>query len=144
MPWLKLLHIAALVIWCGALLYLPALLLHALQLRKDAGFAQGTPPMPRFFYNSIATPAALVAIASGTLLFLLHGLLGGWLILKLGAVVLMVAAHGCFGWLILRLEMGIFKGVKSCQSMRLNSRVNGDIGCAWVCALQTAGLELMR
>lgn len=31
--------------------------------------------MPRF-YNSIATPAALAAIASGTLLFLLHGLLG--------------------------------------------------------------------
>ncbi|WP_226250979.1 hypothetical protein [Halomonas sp. SBBP1] len=49
MPWLKLLHIAALVIWCGSLLYLPALLSQALQLRKDAGFAQGTPPMPRFF-----------------------------------------------------------------------------------------------
>ncbi|BBI51792.1 hypothetical protein HORIV_42130 [Vreelandella olivaria] len=76
MPWLKLLHIAALVIWCGSLLYLPALLSQALQLRKDAGFAQGTPPMPRFFYNSIATPAALIAIASGTLLFLIHGLLG--------------------------------------------------------------------
>ena len=42
MPWLKLLHIAALVIWCGSLLYLPALLSHALQLRKDAGFAQGS------------------------------------------------------------------------------------------------------
>ncbi|WP_249978121.1 CopD family protein [Vreelandella olivaria] len=113
MPWLKVLHIAALVIWCGALLYLPALLNHALQLRKDAGFAQGTPPMPRFFYNSIATPAALAAIASGTLLFLLHGLLGGWLILKLGAVVLMVVAHGCLGWLVLRLEMGIYRGVKT-------------------------------
>ena len=53
MPWLKLLHIAALVIWCGALLYLPALLLQALQLRKDAGFAQGTPPMPRFFITPL-------------------------------------------------------------------------------------------
>ncbi|MGO2008018.1 CopD family protein [Vreelandella alkaliphila] len=128
MPWLKLLHIAALVIWCGALLYLPALLLHALQLRKDAGFAQGTPPMPRFFYNSIATPAALVAIASGTLLFLLHGLLGGWLILKLGAVVLMVAAHGCFGWLILRLEMGIFKGVKVASLCALILALTGILG----------------
>lgn len=128
MPWLKLLHIAALVIWCGALLYLPALLLHALQLRKDAGFAQGTPPMPRFFYNSIATPAALVAIASGTLLFLLHGLLGGWLILKLGAVVLMVAAHGCFGWLILRLEMGIFKGVKIASLCALILALTGILG----------------
>ncbi|MGP5018227.1 CopD family protein [Vreelandella alkaliphila] len=128
MPWLKLLHIAALLIWCGALLYLPALLLHALQLRKDAGFAQGTPPMPRFFYNSIATPAALVAIASGTLLFLLHGLLGGWLILKLGAVVLMVAAHGCFGWLILRLEMGIFTGVKVVSLCALILALTGMLG----------------
>ena len=128
MPWLKLLHIAALVIWCGALLYLPALLLHALQLRKDAGYAQGTPPLPRFFYNSIATPAALVAIASGTLLFLLHGLLGGWLILKLGAVVLMVAAHGCFGWLILRLEMGIFKGVKVASLCALILALTGILG----------------
>lgn len=128
MPWLKLLHIAALVTWCGALLYLPALLLHALQLRKDAGFAQGTPPIPRFFYNSIATPAALVAIASGTLLFLLHGLLGGWLILKLGAVVLMVAAHGCFGWLILRLEMGMFKGVKVASLCALILALTGILG----------------
>ncbi len=112
MPWLKLLHIAALVIWCGSLLYLPALLSQALQLRRDSGFAQGTPPMPRFFYISVATPAALVAIASGTLLFLINGILGGWLILKLGAVVAMVAAHGCFGWLILSLEMGHYRWVK--------------------------------
>lgn len=125
MPWLKLLHIAALVIWCGSLLYLPALLNNALQLRKDAGFAQGTPPMPRFFYNSIATPAALAAIASGTLLFLFHGLLGGWLALKLGAVVAMVAAHGCFGWLILRLEMGISKGVKTATLLALLLAVAG-------------------
>lgn len=128
MPWLKLLHIAALVIWCGALLYLPALLNHALQLRKDAGFAQGTPPMPRFFYNSVATPAALVAIASGTLLFLVHGLLGGWLILKLGAVVVMVAAHGCFGWLILRLEMGIYKGVKAATLLAFLLAMAGILG----------------
>lgn len=113
MPWLKLLHIASLVVWCGSLLYLPALLSYTLQLRKDAGFAQGSPPIPRFFYISVATPAALIAIFSGTLLFILHGLVGGWLVLKLGAVVAMVAAHGAYGWLILRLEMGIYKGVKT-------------------------------
>lgn len=112
MPWLKLLHIAALVVWCGSLLYLPALLSQALPLRKDTAFAQGTPPIQRFFYCSIATPAALLAIASGTLLFLIHGVLGGWLIFKLGAVVAMVAAHGCFGWLILRLEKGHYRWIK--------------------------------
>lgn len=128
MPWLKILHITALVIWCGSLLYLPALLNHALQLRKDAGFAQGTPSMPRFFYISIATPAALLAIASGTLLFLFHGLLGGWLVLKLGAVVLMVAAHGCFGWLILRLEKGIYSGVKTATLLALLLALAGIFG----------------
>lgn len=85
-------------------------------------------PCRVFFYNSIATPAALAAIASGTLLFLLHGLLGGWLILKLGAVVLMVAAHGCFGWLILRLEMGIFKGVKAASLCALLLALVGIFG----------------
>ncbi|MBP5980391.1 MAG: CopD family protein [Halomonas sp.] len=119
MPWLKLLHIASLVIWCGSLLYLPALLNYSLQLRKDAGFAQGSPPMPRFFYISVATPAALVAIFSGTALFLLHGLMGGWLAFKLAAVVAMVAAHGGCGWLILRLEMGIYKGVKTASILAL-------------------------
>ncbi|MCL5427210.1 CopD family protein [Halomonas sp. NPDC076908] len=127
MPWLKLLHIAALVIWCASLLYLPALLSQALQLRKDSGFAQGTPPMPRFFYNSIATPAALAAIASGTLLFLLHGLLGGWLIFKLVAVVAMVAAHGSFGWLILRLEQGHYRWVKPANWVALFVALAGII-----------------
>ncbi|PRY61632.1 putative membrane protein [Vreelandella songnenensis] len=128
MPWLKLLHIAALVIWCGSLLYLPALLSYTLQLRKDAGFAQGSPPMPRFFYNSVATPAALAAIFSGTLLFLFHGLMGGWLIFKLGAVVLMVVAHGCCGWLILRLEMGIYRGVKTASILALLLALAGILG----------------
>ncbi|RUR40915.1 CopD family protein [Vreelandella populi] len=127
MPWLKLLHIASLVIWCGSLLYLPALLSYSLQLRKDAGFAQGSPPMPRFFYISVATPAALIAIFSGTLLFLIHGLVGGWLVLKLGAVVAMVAAHGSCGWLILRLEMGIYKGVKIASIVALLLALAGII-----------------
>ncbi|WP_346797784.1 CopD family protein [Halomonas sp. Bachu 37] len=112
MPWLKLLHIIALVIWCGSLIYLPALVTQSMRARVDAGFAQGSPQMPRFFYNSIATPAALLAIFSGTLLFLWYGVLGGWLVLKLMAVMGMVAAHGGLGWWILRLEAGLFKGVK--------------------------------
>ncbi|MDW7748557.1 CopD family protein [Halomonas sp.] len=112
MPWIKFLHIMALTSWCGALLYLPLLL--ALSARGPAAatpFAAGAPPMPRFVYNSLATPAALLAIATGTLLFLMHGLAGGWLVLKLLAVVSMVMAHGASGWLILRLEQGALHGV---------------------------------
>ena len=106
MPWLKFLHIVALVIWCGTLLYLPALLAQSLAQHRDTSFGSDAPPLPRAFFNGLATPAALVAIASGTLLFLLHGLLGGWLIGKLVAVSGMVVSHVLLGWLILRLEEG--------------------------------------
>lgn len=127
MPWLKLFHISALVVWCGSLLYLPALIRHSLQLRRDAGFAQGSPPMARFVYTSIATPAALLAIFSGTLLFIVHGVMGGWLVLKLMAVVVMVAAHGCFGWLMLRLEQGHFRFVGAVTLGALGLALSGII-----------------
>ncbi|MDI5986087.1 CopD family protein [Halomonas sp. M4R5S39] len=112
MPWIKFLHIVALVSWCGTLLYLPALLVQSARAATDTpSFASSSPPMPRFVYNSLAAPAALLAIASGTLLFLVQGLAGGWLVLKLLAVTGMVMAHGACGWLVLRLEQGQPRGV---------------------------------
>jgi protoporphyrinogen IX oxidase len=112
MPWIKFLHITALASWCGMLLYLPALL--SLTVRGAPGafpFASTSPPVLRFVYNGLATPAALLAIATGTLLFLIDGVAAGWLVLKLLAVAGMVLAHGASGWLILRLEQGMSRGV---------------------------------
>ena len=40
----------------------------------------------------------------------------------------MVVAHCCFGWLILRLEMGIFKGVKMASLCALLLAVLGIFG----------------
>jgi hypothetical protein len=40
----------------------------------------------------------------------------------------MVAAHGCFGWLILRLEKGIFKGVKTASLCALLLALVGIFG----------------
>lgn len=111
MPWIKFVHIVALVCWCGALLYLPALLMGSTRQYADSGFADDAPPVSRYLFNSAATPAALLAIASGTLLFLVHGLVGGWLVLKLVAVVGMVLSHALCGWLILRVEQRRFGGV---------------------------------
>lgn len=113
MPWLKFLHIVALVVWCGALLYLPALVWQGASREPRSGFGGDAPPVPRFLFNTLATPAALLAIASGTLLFLIHGLLGGWLVFKLAAVTGMVVSHALLGWLILRLEEERFGGLKA-------------------------------
>jgi uncharacterized membrane protein len=98
MPWLLVLHIAALLVWCGALLYLPAL------IAAGEPFAPAAEALPRAFFTRLATPAALLTIASGTLLFLGRGVHGVWLMLKLSAVTLMVGCHVLLGVLILRLE----------------------------------------
>ena len=123
MPWLKILHITTLGIWCGALLYLPALIVACDRARRgvqavDAVLA-ASPGLPRRFFTLVATPAALLAIISGSLLF--AGVLElratpstqheglppfpAWLLVKLLLVVGMVFCHAFCGWLIQRSEL---------------------------------------
>ncbi|GHE19858.1 CopD family protein [Halomonas urumqiensis] len=108
MHWIKFLHIVALVCWCAALLYLPALLHQRARAASanPAGGVLDVRVLPRLLYIALATPAALVAIMSGSVLFLVQGLTGGWLVLKLLAVCGMVLSHAGCGWLVMRLEEG--------------------------------------
>src|SRR5690606_40905463 len=69
MPLLNLLHFAALLCWCGALLYLPALIAAGTR-RGDSLFYRDHAHLTRMAFTLIATPAALLAIGSGTALFL--------------------------------------------------------------------------
>ncbi|MFO7648834.1 CopD family protein [Halomonas campaniensis] len=137
MPWFKFLHIIALVSWCGLLLYLPALLRQLARPEPLAqGFSPGAPPLPRLLFNGLASPVALLAIASGTLLFLLHGVVDTWLVLKLLAVSVMVLAHGLCGWLLLRLEQGRPRGVAAGSLL--------TAGVAGVAMLAVVGLVLAK
>jgi protoporphyrinogen IX oxidase len=102
MPWLLLLHIAGLVGWCALLMYLPVLIPSATGAARDAESTWGLFPTPRFVFALLATPAALLAIVSGTGLFLLNQVHTPWLVLKLTAVSGMVVCHTLFGVLILR------------------------------------------
>lgn len=119
MPWLLLLHISALICWCGSLLYLPALI--SANLQSNSGFT--TPPpdqlrsMPRAVFTLIATPAALLAIGSGSAVFLVYGILEVWLLIKLVLVALLVFVHMLLGWLIVRAERG------AVQYLRPGSRI---------------------
>lgn len=103
MPWLKLLHFAALLCWCGSLLYLPALIAAGTQGSHPRLHPETDYPV-RVVFTHFATPAALLAIGSGTLLFLLAGQWAGWLVLKLAAVAGMAVCHALCGVLVLRLE----------------------------------------
>lgn len=103
MPWLKLLHFAALLCWCGSLLYLPALIASNAQGNHSRLHPETDYPV-RLVFTLFATPAALLAIASGTLIFLFEGQWAGWLVLKLVAVAGMAICHALCGVLVLRLE----------------------------------------
>jgi len=103
MPLLKLLHFTALFVWCGTLLYLPALIAASCRATQ-ATERPGHPELNRSIFNLVATPAALLAIGSGTALFLRDGTFGVWLVAKLTAVAVMVICHALCGLLILQCE----------------------------------------
>lgn len=100
---LKLLHFAALLAWCGTLLYLPALIAAGTRHGEPA-FYRDHAHILRQVFTLVSSPAALVAIVSGTALFLGAASLAPWLILKLSAVALLVVCHALCGVLILKIE----------------------------------------
>lgn len=105
MIWFLALHIAALVLWSAALLLLPALIA-GMDLRQGSTLVlrREAIGMPRLVFTRIATPAALLAIGAGTLVFLLDYTLEVWLLLKLTLVTALVITHTLTGLLILRAE----------------------------------------
>ena len=110
MPLLKLLHFTALLCWCGALLYLPALIAAGTR-RSDSLFYRDHAHLTRAVFTLVATPAALIAIGSGTALLLRDAIFEGWLILKLTTVAGMVLCHAWCGVLILRVERSPEKSI---------------------------------
>ena len=110
MPLLKLLHFAALLCWCGSLLYLPAMIAAGTK-RSEQLFYRDHAHLTRMVFTLISTPAALLAIGSGTALFLRDGTLAGWLIMKLTVVTAMALCHALCGVLVLRIEREPERGV---------------------------------
>jgi len=107
--WLKLLHVSALAIWTAGLLLMPLLF----GQRRDAG--SGGPlhrlhAFTRFSYITIISPAAFLAIASGTALIVTRGIAGPWFALKLLLVGVLVGLHVWIGLLLLSVfdEGGYF------------------------------------
>lgn len=99
---MKFIHIAAIAIWAGGLLALP--LLYGRQQtvpQRDERFRlQG---IIRFTYVILLSPAAFIAIGSGTALIFLRETFSAWFSLKLGFVALLAATHILSGLAIIRL-----------------------------------------
>lgn len=115
--WMLALHISGLVVWCAALLYLPALIASGPFGELAAAPQHGGRSLARVVFTLIATPAALFAIVTGSLLLLLDRTLGLWFILKLTAVAGLVLGHVLCGVLILYREGHPHASVKGLSAL---------------------------
>jgi protoporphyrinogen IX oxidase len=100
--WLKAVHIASLLVWCAGLFYLPALFASHPRQPDPVRFWR-LRTIVRFTYVAVASPAAVIAIGTGTALIFVSPSLGGWLILKLNVILLMMLYHMYCGWTISHL-----------------------------------------
>lgn len=106
---LKLVHIAALSIWCAGLVALPLLL-----AKHDPHDEQETFSRLRLLthraYIGLITPAAVIAIAIGAALIFMRDVFVPWMFAKLVLVGLLVLLHAWIGHITLKMgeEQGTY------------------------------------
>ena len=98
---LKFVHVIAISLWSGGLLSLPFLFV---QRRTQSGTVlYRLHNFTRFFYISLVSPAAFVAVASGIVLIFMRATFEPWFSVKLLLVAALVLIHVTSGLVILRL-----------------------------------------
>ncbi|WP_336054955.1 CopD family protein [Nitratireductor sp. CH_MIT9313-5] len=99
---LKIIHITALVLWCGGLMAMPLML-----TRHDPAIAAEEYERIRRAshraYVGMVTPAALLAIIAGTWLIFFREVFVTWLYAKLLFVAALVAAHAWVGHIVVQI-----------------------------------------
>ena len=104
MLWFLMIHIAALLFWCASILYIPAVIAfnHGKDKALTAPGERGS--MARFIFTNIASPAALLAIAAGTIVFLIDYTVEPWLVVKLTLVSALVVLHTLMGLFLIKID----------------------------------------
>jgi putative membrane protein len=95
-PWLKSLHIIAVIAWMAGLLYLPRLFVYHAEAPAGSNRAAMLATMERRLLRGIMLPAAALTYAFGLSLALVPGLVdwrSGWIWAKLALVLLLTVFH---------------------------------------------------
>lgn len=95
-PHLKALHIGFLVVWIAGVLALPAMLARHDRAINPSDFIR-IRNATHYAYVWVITPAAIVAIATGTALIFLRDVFTSWMFAKLICVAGLVALHAWVG-----------------------------------------------
>ncbi|SMQ85375.1 Uncharacterized membrane protein [Devosia lucknowensis] len=99
--WLKFIHVATIALWSAGLIALPFLYRQRGGLEGDA--LHKLHAFARFLYVVIMSPAAFVAIGSGTALIFMMGTYENWFSAKLLGVAVLTGIHIFSGLMVLKL-----------------------------------------
>ncbi len=123
-PWIKALHVIAVISWMAGMFYLPRLFVyHSERATVGSELDQTFQTMEYKLMRVIMTPAMIVAWVCGIVLILMGALDFGavWSWLKLAGVIGMTAMHG---WLAARIkEFAAGKNSRSGRTYRLMNEV---------------------
>lgn len=100
--WLKFVHVAAIAVWSAGLICLPGLCLARTPALGGEALYRLQAAV-RFTFVVLVSPAAFVAIASGTALIFARQTFEPWFTIKLFLVAALVLAHVLLGSTIVRL-----------------------------------------
>ncbi len=95
-PWIKALHIIAVIAWMAGLLYLPRLFVYHAEAPKGSDRSEMLKVMERRLLRAIMNPAMIAVFLFGGLLMATPGVLAGggaWFKVKLAAVAALAAVH---------------------------------------------------
>jgi len=101
-PWIKSVHILAVIAWMAGLLYLPRLFVYHAMAPIGSDQSETFKIMERRLQRGIINPAMLATLAFGSLLAAIPGIVPwhrGWIWAKLALVVaLLVYSHALVRW----------------------------------------------
>jgi putative membrane protein len=95
-PWLKALHILAVIAWMAGLLYLPRLFVYHADARPASDASETFKVMERRLLRGIMNPAMVGTYLFGAFLAATPGVVdwdAGWIYVKLAAVLALTAIH---------------------------------------------------
>jgi putative membrane protein len=96
-PWVKAVHVIAIIAWMAGMLYLPRLFVYHCEAERGSVQSETFKVMERRLLRIIMNPAMVVAWALGLWLAWDGGLLGWrWLEIKIVLVLIMSGVHGFF------------------------------------------------
>lgn len=96
-PWIKALHVIAVISWMAGLLYMPRLFIYHTDAERGSVQSETFKVMESRLLRVIMNPAMVLSWVFGLYLaWTVHHFMGGWLHAKLAAVVLLTGAHVYF------------------------------------------------